>query len=79
MNFCILIGEIISEVEFDFCLNQKEHISIASCIVLDGKTKIFLNAFDELADELYSSYNKFDLIKVEGKVREGYVEIVKFI
>lgn len=31
---CFLFGKINSEISFDFLINHKKHISIASCFIL---------------------------------------------
>lgn len=76
MNICFLFGEINSDIKFEFLLNQKKHISIASCFVLSqDEIEIKICAYDELADILYSKYEKGCLLLIEGNITNDYVEV----
>ena len=78
MNICFLFGKINSDINFEFLLENKKYISIASCFVLSKYgTEVLLYAFDELADKLYSSYEKGFYIKIEGRVKKNYIEVTK--
>lgn len=78
MNICFLFGKINSKINFDFLLNQEQHISIASCFILseDGN-EIKLIAFDELADMLYSSYDLGTYIILEGSIINNCIEVMR--
>lgn len=76
MNICFLFGTINSNINFEFVLNQNEHISVASCFILSqNEIEILLYAFDEIADKLYSNYERGLFIRLEGNVTNNYVEV----
>ena len=79
MNKVFLIGKIITEIEFKFIINSK-NISIASFKIetLD-KQIISIKAHNEIADYVYSKFNKNDIITIEGKLEENCVTMVKSI
>ena len=68
MNKVFLIGKIITEIEFKFIINSK-NISIAKFRIetLDKQT-IPIKTYDEIADYIYSKFNKNDWINIEGKI-----------
>ena len=70
MNLCILIGKIVSEIEFKFIINSK-HKSIA-CFDLELSNKSIVNvkAYDEIADYCYKELSEKDKILIYGKLNE---------
>ena len=79
MNKVFLIGKIITEIEFKFIINSK-NISIAkfSIETLDKQT-IPIKTYDEIADYIYSKFNKNDWINIEGKIEIDGVTITNYI
>ena len=75
MNEVFLIGKIITEIEFKFIINSK-NISIARFKIktLD-KQIIQIKAYNEIADYVYSKFNKNDFIVIEGILEEDCVTI----
>ena len=75
MNKVFLIGKIITEIEFKFIINSKD-ISIASFKIetLD-KQIIQIRAYNEIADYVYSKFNKNDFIVIEGRLEEDCITI----
>lgn len=70
MNLCILLGKIVSEIEFKFILNSK-HKSIAYFdLELSNKSIVKIKAYDEVADYVYRRIQRGEFIVVNGKVRE---------
>ena len=78
MNICILMGKIVSEIEFKFIIKSK-HKSIAYFdMELVNKSIIRIKAYDYMADYVYRKYKANPVITVEGKIRgDGMVEIYK--
>ena len=83
MNFCILYGKIISNMEFEFLYNSKKHVSVLTFKLLpeqqmEGNEKckdfIIVKAYDELADMIYQKVKQFDYIYIEGKLTSKFVE-----
>ena len=79
MNKVFLIGKIITEIEFKFIINSK-NISIAKFRIetLDKQT-IPIKTYDEIADYIYSKFNKNDWINIEGKIEIDGVTITNYI
>lgn len=78
MNICFLFGVIDSEIEFEFFLNNPGKTSVAICTIFINEEEFLIKAFNELADKLYSEYKKDDILRIEGVLRENYVEISNF-
>lgn len=73
MNFCIVYGKIISEIQFDFIYKSK-HISISRFYVrLSNNSIIQIKAYDDLADFAYSKLKKEDIIVIKGKIGKNYI------
>lgn len=77
MNRCFLKGKVISDVQFEFMIDQNHNsISIFS-IILQNKTEIQLIAYDELADFCYQKLKVEKIIFIEGYLKtENQVEII---
>lgn len=83
MNLCILYGQIVSEIGFDFFYNSKKHISVVSFKLLpknsvissENNQTILVKAYDENADIIYQNFQKMDYIYMEGYVTKENVEI----
>lgn len=66
MNKCFFIGKIISEINFEFVINNK-NISIAIFkIELENKNHVTVKAYNDLADYCYSKLLKSDIIAIQG-------------
>lgn len=73
MNFCIVYGKIISEIQFDFIYKSKQ-ISISRFnIKLANNSIIQIKAYDDLADFAYSKLKKEDIILIKGKLGKNYI------
>ena len=84
MNLCILYGQIISKIEFNFFYNNKEHISVVTFLlipkqkVISNETEKFIivKAYDEIADIIYQNYKMLDYIYLEGYVKPKHIEVM---
>ena len=76
MNLCILIGRIISDIEFKLIINSKNK-SIAEFEIetLDSNiAKVY--GYNEVADYCYRKLSKNDSILIEGRISQsGKVKI----
>ena len=76
MNLCILMGKIISGIEFKFIINNENKSIIEFEIVLLNKSIVKIQAYNEMADYCYKNLNKNDMIFIYGKLNEnGKVKI----
>ena len=76
MNEVFLIGKVISDIEFKFIINSN-NISIAmfEIITIQDKQIIRVKAYNEIADYIYQHIKQNDCIAIEGKIRDGFIEI----
>ena len=77
MNICILIGKIISEIQFKFIIKNKNKKSIAYFdMELTNKSIIRVKAYNARADYTYRNYKMNQIIIIKGKIRsDGMIEI----
>ena len=75
MNICFFIGKIISETKFDFIINS-DNISILRFeLEIEGKIKIQIKAYNEIADKCYKILKKGDTVFIYGKINKNTIEI----
>ena len=68
MNICFFIGEIISEIKFDFILNSKDiSIAIFNIELLNGSV-IKVKGYNEIADYCYSTLKQGMNIQLQGYI-----------
>ena len=79
MNLCILLGRVISEVEFKFILKGK-HKSIAYFeLELMNKSIVKVKAYDGMADYVYRKLKIGATVIVEGEIKSnGSVFLQKY-
>ena len=69
MNICFFIGKIISDIKFDFIINNKNNISISLFILeLNDNNKIKIEGYNDIADFCYKEIKKEDRIVLEGHI-----------
>lgn len=75
MNLVIVLGKIVSNVEFKFIYNRysskelKDKTSIATCrIELLNKSIVKVYGYDNIADYMYRNLKVNDSILIEGKL-----------
>ena len=74
MNEVFLIGKIISDIDFNFIINDKKRKSIAKFNMQTLDTQIIdVVAYNELADYIYRNYNAKKIIFVYGILIENAV------
>ena len=70
MNICIISGKIISEVEFEFIINNKNKSIAYFDIELSNKNIVKIKAYDEIADYCYWKFEKGEIIYIQGFLKE---------
>lgn len=79
MNICFFIGKIISNIQFEFILNNK-NISITTfSIKTDNNITIKVKAYDELADYCYARLTKGEIIGIQGYLNSNMEIIIEDI
>ena len=79
MNLCFIIGKIISNINFDFCINS-ENISITYFnIIINKDTVIKVIGYNEIADYCYSNLKLGEQIFIKGKLRNDCILIEEII
>lgn len=80
MNIVVLIGTIISPIDFKFIINSKD-ISIAQFELetMDKKATVKIKLFNELADFAYSKLNKGEKLMIMGYINNVCEVIVEEI
>ena len=75
MNLCILLGKIVSEIEFKFIIKSKNKSIVYFDMELLNKTIIRIKAYNGVADYIYRKLKKGQVVALEGKIRnDGNVE-----
>lgn len=75
MNLCILLGEIVSDIEFKFIIKGKNKSIAYFDMLLLNKSVVRVKAYNEMADFVYRKLKRGQLVMVEGKVRsDGSLE-----
>ena len=76
MNICFLMGEIVSDVEFEFIINNKKYNSISIFkLKIDENCILTVKAYNEIADYCYKSLIKSNCIAIYGEI-DSKMEII---
>ena len=68
MNICFLIGEIVSEIQFEFILNSKNNSIAMFKLKLSNESIIEIQAYDEIADYCYRNFKMGDIVECLGHI-----------
>lgn len=75
MNLCILLGKIVSEINFKFIIKSKNKSIAYFDMELLNKSIIRIKSYDEVADHVYRKFRTGQIVVIEGKIRgDGTVE-----
>ena len=78
MNLCILLGKIVSEIEFKFIIKGKNKSIAYFELELLNKSTVKVKAYNKMADYVYNKLENGNIILINGEVRiDGTVEINK--
>ena len=80
MNFCVLLGKIVSDIEFKFIINGKNKSIAYFDMELLNKSIIQIKAYNEMADYIYRKLKMGQIVVVDGKItHDGTIECFKII
>ena len=75
MNLCILMGKIITDIEFKFIINSKNKSIAYFDMKLLNKSIVRIKAYNEMADYIYRKLKIDQYIIIEGRIKEdGSIE-----
>lgn len=74
MNEVFLIGKIISDIEFKFIINSKNKEIAWFEIETNDKQIVRIQAYNQLADFVYSKLNTNDKVFINGYIETNVVK-----
>ena len=74
MNEVFLIGKIISDIEFKFIINSKNKAIAFFEIETNDKQIVRIQAYNQLADFVYSKLNKNNQVFINGYIENNVVK-----
>ncbi len=74
MNEVFLIGKIISNIEFKFIINSKNKAIACFEIETNDKQIVRIQAYNQLADFVYSKLNTNDKVFINGYIETNVVK-----
>lgn len=80
MNICFIIGKIISEIKFDFIIENntisKDIVTTRFEILLENGSIIKVKSYGKIAEECFQKYVKSDIVSIYGMLNSnGELEI----
>ena len=76
VNICILVGKIVSEIEFEFIIKSKHKSITYFNVELVNKSIVKIKAYNSKADYAYRNYKKNQIVVIKGKIRsDGAIEM----
>ena len=75
MNFCFVIGKIVSKIEFKFIINSKNIAVAIFEIELSNKSIVKAKGYNEIADICYRNITKGEIVTIYGSLNNE-MEIV---
>ena len=80
MNICFVIGKIISEIKFDFIIENntisKDIVTTRFEILLENGSIIKVKSYGKIAEECFQKYVKSDIVSIYGILNSnGELEI----
>ena len=80
MNICFVIGKIISEIKFDFIIENntisKDIVTTRFEILLENGSIIKVKSYGKIAEECFQKYVKSDIVSIYGMLNSnGELEI----
>lgn len=79
MNICFFIGKIVSEIKFDFIIDNHNISIVRFKIKIEDGTIIKVKGYNKIADRCYRKLEKGNFIFVLGKVNSKLEIIIKEI
>ena len=75
MNEIFLVGKIISDIEFKFIINSKNKAIACFEIETANKQIVRIQAYNQLADFVYSKLNTNDKVFINGYIEDNVVKV----
>ena len=75
MNEVFLIGKVISDIEFKFIINSKNKAIACFEIETANKQIVRIQAYNQLADFVYSKLNTNDKVFINGYIEDNVVKV----
>ena len=79
MNLCFIMGKIVSEIKFDFVMDEKsigKNVSAVRFYINALEEKINVIGYNKIADYCYQNLNVGNNVFIEGFLRtDGKVQI----
>ena len=69
MNLCILLGKIVSEIEFKFIIKSKNKSIAYFDIELSNKSIARIKSYDGVADYVYRKLKTGQIVMIQGKIK----------
>ena len=79
MNECFILGKIISEIDFNFVINDKNIAISQFKIKLINNSKVNIKAFNNLSDYCYQKLEKNKFVFIYGFLNSNLEIIAKEI
>lgn len=73
MNFCYIVGKIISKINFEFIIESKDYSIATFKIKLSNNSIINVEAYNEQADYCYLKLHEENIIAIEGKMKNNCI------
>lgn len=65
MNLCILLGKIVSKIEFKFIVKSKKKSIACFDMQLSNKSIVRIKSYDEVADYVYRKFKTGQIVAIE--------------
>ena len=79
MNLCFIIGKVVSDIQFEFIINNK-NISVAIFeLELSNKTVTKVKGYNEIADICFQNLIKGEIVTVYGSLNNEMEIIINEI
>ena len=73
MNFCYIMGKIISDINFEFIIESKDYSVAIFELQLSNRSTIKVKAYNELADYCYFKLHFNDIVFIEGSLQSNNI------
>ena len=77
MNEVFFMGKIITCIKFGFIINSKHFSKATFNFKLVDEQVIQINAYDKIADYIYSKLKQGDNVFIYGKLCKNVVNVIK--
>lgn len=79
MNLCFFIGEIVSDIKFEFIINSINNSIAIFELKLKNNSILQIKAYNEKADECFRKLKKGQNIFIYGTLKKDFVLLEKVL